>query len=52
MAEASPPTNAVTLPPTLAASVRALVSSSSVAVVGAPLASCEKTQMFMSVLLR
>src|SRR5262245_47421074 len=42
MPEASPPTNAVTVP-----SVRALATSSSVADVGAPLASCAKTQMFM-----
>ncbi len=46
IADASPPTNAVTSP-----SPRALVSSSSVPVVGAPLDSCANTQMFM-VLLR
>ena len=49
MAEASPPANAETEPP--ADTVRALVSSSSVAVVGAPFDSCANTQMFM-VLLR
>src|SRR3954452_20052886 len=42
MAEASPPTNAVTVP-----SDRALVNSSSVNAVGAPFDSCANTQMFM-----
>ncbi len=48
MPDASPPTNAVTGPPER---LRALVSSSRVAVVGAPFDSCANTQMFM-VLLR
>src|SRR5829696_2231425 len=46
IADASPPTMAVTLPPP-AVRLRALVSSSREPVVAAPLDSCAKTQMFM-----
>ena len=43
IADASPPTNAVTLPPR----VRACVRSSSVPDVAVPFDSCEKTQMLL-----